>query len=143
MSEENKQEPQLLQVFDLATGKQFSSNAVKGVDPQFTVQAKPVSCTNYAPGHNFHWIPLFRFSQPRIPIQAKWFSGNQFEVFVEGNTAMWFHHDPERLKEALSKASAAGVQATEGRPCIFVDTGDGAYAFNCSEEPIEACQEVK
>ncbi len=139
MSEENDKEPKLLQVFDLGTGKQLSSNAASGSEAKFQVETKPVSCTNYAPGHNFHWIPLFRFSQPRIPIQAKWVSGKEFEVVVEGKTVWWFHHDPERLKEALSKAAADGVKATQGRPWIFVETGDGAYAFNCSAERIKAC----
>ncbi len=139
MSEEINKEPKLLQVFDLATGKQLSSNAASGDEAQFKVESKPVRCSGYWPGHNFHWIPLFRYSQPRIPIQAKWVSGKEFEVIVEEKTVRWFHHDPERLKEALSKAAVDGVKATQGRPWIFVETGDGAYAFNCSAERIKAC----
>jgi len=137
--ENNNQEPEMLQVFQMESGKQFNELAKSGATPDFEITSDPVKCTGYWEGHNFHWIPLFRYSQPRIPISARWIEGQKFEVLVNGATVYWYHHDPERLKQALSKAKPDQVKATEGRPWIFISTGDGAYAFNCAEEPLKGC----
>ncbi len=137
--ENNNQEPEMLQVFQMESGKQFNQLAKSGATPDFEITSDPVKCTGYWEGHNFHWIPLFRYSQPRIPISARWIEGQKFEVLVNGATVYWYHHDPERLKQALSKAKPDQVKATEGRPWIFISTGDGAYAFNCAEEPLKGC----
>ena len=140
MSEEtNNQEPKMLPVFSSHIGKQFNELAKSGATADFEITSEPVKCSGYWEGHNFHWIPIFRYSEPRIPITARWIEGEKFEVVVNGETVHWYHHDPERLKEGLAKARPDQVKATEGRPWIFISTGDGAYAFNCAEEPLKGC----
>lgn len=140
MSEKsNNQEPKNLPVYSMGTGKQLNENAKDGVKPNFELEAKPVRCQGYWPGHNFHWIPIFRYSEPRVPITAKWIEGEKFEVEVDGKTVYWYHHDPIRLREALAKAKPGDVKATEGRPWIFISTGDGSYSFNCHDEPLKGC----
>jgi hypothetical protein len=140
MSEEiNNQEPGMLPVFTMKTQKQLNVTAKEGSKPNFVLDPETYYCPWYHPGHNFHWIPIFNHSQPRIPIEARWLEGKAFEVVVEGKTAVWYHHRPERLKQAISKAQPGDIKATVGRPWIFISTGDGAYAFNCDEEPIKDC----
>jgi hypothetical protein len=142
MSEENNKtndEIRYLEVFGNKDGKQLNSRALDGQASSFTLNTPQPPCQKYAAGHHFHWIPVFRYSQPRVPITAKWLEGDQFEIQVEGETVIWRHHNPERLKEALEKAKPEDIRATQGRPWIFIEAGDGAFAFNCSEEELVPC----
>jgi hypothetical protein len=80
-----------------------------------------------------------RYSEPRIPVEAVWLEGKAFEVKVEGRKEIWYHHDPERLKDALAKCKKSDIKATQGRTWLFINHGTGAYAFNCSNQKIQAC----
>ena len=142
MSEENNtpnEDVRYIEVFGNKDGKHLNSRALEDVPAYFTLETPNVECKKYHPGHYFHWIPIFRYSQPRVPISVKWLEGDQFEIQVEGETVIWRHHNPERLKEALAKAKPEDIRATQGRPWIFIEAGDGAFAFNCSEEELVPC----
>ena len=138
MSNENN-EPKPLQIFSIGSGKQLDSRALGDTQPDYEIEKPERRCPRFQAGHNFHWIPIFNHSHPRIEIQAKWLLDNQFEVVVEGKTEIWFHHEPERLKSALARTKPGGIKATVGRPWMFVDAGDGSYAFHCADGPMLPC----
>jgi hypothetical protein len=138
MSQDNNQ-AKPLKVFSLGEAKELNSKPNEKSEADFEIEESERRCQRFQAGHNFHWIPIFNRSQPRIEIQAKWLQDNQFEVVVEGKTEIWFHHEPERLKAALARTKKGGIKATLGRPWIFVDAGDGSYAFNCSNKPMIPC----
>lgn len=141
MSEDNNapQEARHLPVFNLGNQEQLNEDAGKSDASRFEVEKVKVKCDFFWAGHNFHWIPLMRYSEPRIPVEAIWLEDDTFEVKVEGRTEIWYHHDPARLKEALAKCRPSDLKATQGRPWLFINHGGGSYAFNCSNKPIEAC----
>jgi hypothetical protein len=141
MSEENNtpREPRSLPVFNLGTQEQLNTDARKADANRFEVERVKIKCSGFWAGHNFHWIPLMRYSEPRIPVEAVWLEGKAFEVKVEGRTEIWHHHDPERLKDALAKCKKSDIKATQGRTWLFINHGTGAYAFNCSNQKIQAC----
>jgi hypothetical protein len=141
MSEENNtpQEARPLPVFNLGTQEQLNTNARNPDASRFEVERVKVNCAYFWPGHNFHWIPLLRHSEPRIPVEATWLEANAFEVKVEGRTEIWYHHDPERLKDALAKCRKSDVKATQGRPWLFINHGTGSYAFNCARAELQVC----
>jgi hypothetical protein len=141
MSDENNTptEAKHLPVFNLGTEEQLNTDANKTEANRFEVRRVEVKCAYFWPGHNFHWIPLLRHSEPLIPVEAAWIQGNAFEVKVEGRTEIWYHHDPERLKDALSKCRKSDVKATQGRPWLFINHGTGSYAFNCANKEIQVC----
>ena len=138
MSQENN-EPKPLQIFSMRSSKQLDSRALGEAQPDYEIEKPKRHCTRFQAGHNFHWIPIFNHSHPRIEIQAKWLKDNQFEVDVGGATAIWLHHEPERLKAALATTKPGGIKATVGRPWMFVDTGDGSYAFHCADGSMLPC----
>lgn len=142
MSEENNkaERPYLLEVFSNSEHKQIASNAEKGVVKGFKLDPIKPGCSSYAPGHHFHWIPIFRYSSRRVPIEVSWLEDKSFEVVLAGKKQIWYHHEPERLKQALSLCLEGAVMATKGRPWIFIWCGDGCYAFNCSTDPIQTCK---
>ena len=142
MSEENNtpQEARHLQIFNIGTQEQLNTDAGNPDASRFEVEKVKVKCAFFWPGHNFHWIPLMRLSEPRIPVQAVWLEDDSFEVTVEGRTEIWYHHEPARLKSALAKCRPSDVKATQGRPWLFINHGTGSYAFNCANKPIQACQ---
>lgn len=141
MSEENNspQEARPLPVFDLGSQEQLNADANKAGASRFELGKITARCDYYSAGHNFHWIPLMRHSQPRISVEAIWLEGNAFEVKVEGRTEIWYHHEPARLKEALAKCKKSDVQATKGRNWLFISHGTGAYAFNCDINKVRVC----
>ena len=143
MSEENNkpERPYMLEVFSSKEQKQFASNAEKGVIKGFVLDPVKPGCDSYSPGHHFHWIPIFKHSFPRIEITASWLEDKAFEVSVGGEKQIWYHHEPERLKQALSQCLDRAVTTTKDRQWIFIWCGDGCYAFNCSLEPLEDCKE--
>lgn len=100
-----------------------------------------IPCTMFHAGHNFHWIPVFNHSHPRVPATVKWLKENQFQVMVDGSTRVWYHHQPERLKYAIANNPTGIVHVTKGRPWLFVTNGAGANAFNCSVSPVPICLE--
>jgi hypothetical protein len=142
MSEENNipKEPKSLPVFNLGSQEQPNTDARNPDANRFEVERVKIKCSGFWAGHNFHWIPLMRYSEPRIPVQALWLEDDSFEVKVEGRTEIWYHHDPARLKDALAKCRPSDVKATQGRSWLFINHGTGSYAFNCANKPIEACQ---
>lgn len=143
MSEETQQNPvpYLLEVFSFQHHKQYASNAEEGVKKGFLLGPVRTDCQAYSAGHHFHWIPVFRYSKEKEFAEVKWLEGQSFEVKTQGTTQTWYHHDAERLKEALEKCRREDVMAIKGRPWIFIWCGDGCYAFNCSEDPITPCNE--
>jgi hypothetical protein len=141
MSEDNiiPGEAKPLQVFSLGSQEQLNADANKSDASRFEVGKVKARCDYYSAGHNFHWIPLMRHSQPRIPVEAVWLEGNAFEVKVEGRTEIWYHHEPARLKDALAKCAKSDVKATQGRHWLFINHGTGAYAFNCDVNKVRVC----
>ena len=141
MSEETQENavPYFLEVFSFKHHKQYASNAEDGVTKGFTLDVVRTDCQAYAAGHHFHWIPIFKYSKEKEFAEVKFLEGQAFEITTQGETHTWYHHDPERLKEALEKCRREDVMAIKGRPWIFIWCGDGCYVFNCSEEPITPC----
>ena len=141
MSEENNapQEARPLPVYNLGNQEQLNEDANKADTSRFELGKIKARCDYYSAGHNFHWIPLMRHSQPRIPVEANWLEGNAFEVKVEGRAEIWYHHEPSRLKEALAKCKMSDIQATKGRHWLFINHGTGAYAFNCDINKVRVC----
>jgi hypothetical protein len=141
MSEETQEDtgPFLLEVFSFKHHKQYATNAEVDVVKGFTLGPVRSDCQSYAEGHHFHWIPVFKYTSEKEFAEVRWLDDQAFEVNTQGKTLTWYHHDAERLKEALEKCRREDVMAIKDRPWIFIWCGDGCYAFNCSEEPIETC----
>jgi len=113
-------------------GRQYTEIKIPKVQP---------GCGSYAPGHHFHWIPIFNHSHPRVPAKVRWVEGKMFEATLENNEKVnWYYHQPERVILALEQCDADAVKVTEGRPWVFISSGGQAFAFNMSEEPIGDCK---
>ncbi len=95
-------------------------------------------CYSYAPGHHFHYIAINSASRPRVPATVKVY-GAAFQVTVEGETSLWFTHNPQRLLIALAGAKPEDIEATKGRPWLFVKGNYSLDCFNMTTEPLTPC----
>jgi hypothetical protein len=96
-------------------------------------------CHSYADGHHFHYIAINSASRPRVPAIVKVFGDAAFQVTVEGKTALWFTHDPQRLLIALAGAKPENIEATKGRTWLFVKGDYGVSCFNMATSPLTPC----
>ena len=112
-------------------GKQYKEIQIPKVQP---------GCNSHAPGHHFHWIPIFNHSHPRVPAKVRWIEDNKFEATLQNNKkVIWYYHQPDRIKLALQQCAPDAVMVTKGRPWIFINSGGQAFAFNMAQEPIKDC----
>ena len=96
-------------------------------------------CHSYADGHHFHYIAINSASRPRVPATVKVFGDAAFQVTVAGVTNLWFTHDPQRLLIALAGAKPENIEATRGRPWLFVKGDYGVSCFNMATGPLTPC----
>jgi hypothetical protein len=96
-------------------------------------------CFSFADGHNLHYIAINAASRPRVPAQIKVLGGAAFLVTVEGQTNLWFTHDPQRLLIALAGAKPENIEATKGRTWLFVKGDYSVDCFNMATGPLTPC----
>jgi len=65
--------------------------------------------------------------------------GSVFLVTSNGVTQFWFHHNPQRLLDALTLSENGGITATEDKKFLFVYTGIKVESFHMSQESISDC----
>ncbi len=115
-----------------------SSESLKKGALLMSEQRNNNTCYSYAEGHHFHYIAINSASQPRVPAQVRVF-GEAFQVTVEGVTSFWFTHNPQRLLIALAGAKPENIEATKGRPWLFVKGDYSTDCFNMTNEPLTPC----
>ena len=96
-------------------------------------------CFSFADGHNLHYIAINAASRPRVPAQIKVLGGAAFQVTGEGETNLWFTHDPQRLLIALAGAKPENIEATQGRTWLFVKGDYSVDCFNMTTRGIVPC----
>ena len=102
-------------------------------------EEKKQACRSFADGHHMHYIAVNSASRPRVPASIKMYGGAAFLVTVEGESALWFTHDPLRLRIALAGAKPENVEATKGRSWLFVKGDYSVECFNMSTKPVTPC----
>ena len=58
---------------------------------------------------------------------------------VEGETNLWFTHDPQRLLIALAGAKPENIEVTKGRTWLFVKGDYSVGCFNMTTKGIVPC----
>jgi hypothetical protein len=96
-------------------------------------------CHSYADGHHLHYIAINAASRPRVPATIKVYGGVAFQVTVEGETSLWFTHNPQRLLIALAGAKPENIEATQGRTWLFVKGDYSVECFNMTSAPLGPC----
>jgi hypothetical protein len=95
-------------------------------------------CYSYAEGHHFHYIAINSASKPRVPAQVR-VLGAAFQVTVEGETNLYFTHNPQRLLISLAGAKPENIEATKGRTWLFVKGDYSTDCFNMTNEALAPC----
>lgn len=96
-------------------------------------------CRSFADGHHMHYIAVNSASRPRVPAQVRVYGGVAFQVTVEGETSLWFTHDPQRLVIALAGAKPENIEATKGRTWLFVKGDHSVECFNMTTRNVSPC----
>lgn len=96
-------------------------------------------CRSFADGHHMHYIAVNSASRPRVPAQVRVYGGVAFQVTVEGETSLWFTHDPQRLVIALAGAKPENIEATKGRTWLFVKGDYSVECFNMTTKRVSPC----
>ena len=96
-------------------------------------------CFSFHEGHHLHHTKVDQFSQNRTLIDISHVMGSAFLVTSNGVTQFWFHHNPQRLLDALTLSENGGITATEDKKFLFVNTGIKVESFHMSQESISDC----
>lgn len=99
-------------------------------------------CFSFHPGHHLHHSKIDEFKQPRYLVDVSHVIDNAFLITLNGVTEYWFHHDPQRVLEALSRSHPEGIEVTADKKFLFVYTGKRIERFNMSQEGISNCIRV-
>ena len=99
-------------------------------------------CFSFHPGHHLHHSKVDEFNQPRIMVDVSHVMENAFLITFNGVTEYWFHHDPQRVLEALTNSNPEGIEVTADRKFLFIYTGKLIERFNMSQEQISNCIRV-
>ena len=93
----------------------------------------PKQCGLFKPGHDPHWIQIFRATEDRVNLRAPGHvidlrNDGTVVIDVQQNEYRLWNHDVERLAEAVAAADGQfSYQARWG--LLRVPTDDGHYAF--------------
>jgi hypothetical protein len=96
-------------------------------------------CFSFHEGHHLHHTKVDLFDQNITPIDISHVMGSAFLVTSNGVTQFWFHHNPQRLLDALTLSENEGITATEDKKFLFVNTGIQVESFHMSQESISDC----
>ena len=99
-------------------------------------------CFSFHPGHHLHHSKIDDFNQPRSLVDVSHVMENAFLITLNGVTEYWFHHDPQRLLEALTKSHPEGIEVTADKKFLFISTGKLIERFNMTQEQITSCIRV-
>jgi len=67
---------------------------------------------------------------------------NAFLITLDGVTEYWFHHNPQRVIQALIESDPEGIEVTADKKFLFIYTGKLIERFNMSQENITNCIRV-
>jgi hypothetical protein len=79
------------------------------------------------------------FNQDTTQIDISHVIDTAFLVSCNGVTEYWFHHNPQRLQEAIGLSEPQGIEATQDKRFIFVNTGSRIERFHMSQESLSEC----
>jgi hypothetical protein len=96
-------------------------------------------CFSFHEGHHLHHTKIDQFNQETALIDISHVIESVFLVTCNGVTEYWFHHNPRRLQDAIRLSEAQGIEATEDKRFIFVNTGSRIERFHMSQESISDC----
>lgn len=95
-----------------------------------THAATELSCELTDPGHQMHWARWKDVaSADCVPVERTEVHGPEIVLVVGGQRLRWFHHDPERLAEAVRSTRAPVLACLDGQ-ALRVE----GYWFNCATE---------
>ena len=97
------------------------------------------NCYSFHPGHHLHYKKVDTFNQPRSLVDVSHVMDTAFLVTVNGVTEYWYHHNPKKLLDALTRSHPEGIETTEDKKFLFVFTGTLIERFNMSQEPLTQC----
>ena len=99
-------------------------------------------CSLYFQGHNIHWIQAGQNrSYQDVPASVQHREGNCFLVSTgEDSIQVLYHHDPERLIEALQRYNSENLSfSPQGEILRITDEDEGDYLFSMSMKPLNDC----
>ena len=96
-------------------------------------------CFSFHQGHHLHHTKIDQFDQTIAPIDISHVMGSAFLVTSNGVTEFRFHHNQQRLQDALSLSENEGITATEDKKFLFVDTGVTVESFHMSQDALSDC----
>lgn len=103
----------------------------------------PKVCPSFYAGHNVHWIQAKQLRESLVSVEyqatIKLLRDNRFQINVGEDAYLWFHHDPERLIEAIVKFPEEGIRANLDERIIKVRYKDEDYLFSMSNTPLKEC----
>jgi hypothetical protein len=99
-------------------------------------------CYSFHPGHNIHHQTIEKFNQPRTLVDVSHVMDNAFLVTFNGFTEFWYHHNPKRLMDSLTRSMPEGIEATEDKKFLFVYTGTLIERFNMAQTEITKCIQI-
>ena len=96
-------------------------------------------CFSFHKGHHLHHTKIDMFNQDTTQIDISHVIDTAFLVSCNGVTEYWFHHNPQRLQEAIGLSEPQGIEATQDKRFIFVNTGSRIERFHMSQESLSEC----
>jgi len=96
-------------------------------------------CFSFHKGHHLHHTRIDQFNQETALIDISHVMESVFLVTCNGVTEYWFHHNPRRLQDAIRLSEPQGIEATEDKRFIFVNTGSRIERFHMSQESLSEC----
>jgi hypothetical protein len=96
-------------------------------------------CFSFHKGHHLHHTKVDQFNQARMQVDITHVADSAFLVTCNGITEYWFHHNPDRLQEALSQSEPRGIEVTEDKRFLFVYTSSRIERFHMSQENLSEC----
>ena len=99
-------------------------------------------CFSFHPGHHLHHSKIDDFIQPRSLVDVSHVMENAFLITLNGVTEYWFHHDPQRVLEALTKSHPEGIEVTADKKFLFIYTGKLIERFSMAQQEMGNCIRV-
>ena len=98
-----------------------------------------IECYSFHPGHRLHFKKIASFNQPRNLVDISHVMDTAFLVTLNGVTNYWYHHNPQRLLDALTRSHPEGIEVTQDKQFLFIFTGTLIERFNMTQTPLKPC----
>jgi hypothetical protein len=105
-------------------------------------QAFDGKCRSYDPGHAPHYIQL-RLASESSRLISEWVgieSPSAFKLSIGGEVRSFYNHHPHTIQDLITIHLDSTLVWVERFRVLIIETASAeGFAFNLSNEPIEAC----